>query len=904
MHGPIRVRAARVATRAFVLAVAAVLGVASVSGPSRAEPVLPARSAIAELDAALDDAANGHPLAAILLLDKAIVGGDIDFGFDDDTMVAARLLLSRLLAETGERRRSMDAALEAAFLARQADVADRDIASSALWDAARFLVAAGATARAAEAFDTARRLGGDRLSTAGIRDRLRLLLADPGGPAASDATRSDRDRRAAWYSRLLMREYMSRAREGAAEAAFLRPTVRKAAEILGEGDPYTLVLALYWFGSIAQQRTLAPDEFDRLAAFAKSARAGFGPHGELTMALEYRLRTELARVGRRDVLLELAGARRQLEVEIDLAARPVASRDPGAAFRAERAAQAARSVRRLAMEAKGLPPAALAARDLSRDALVDIAFRAAQLETLNAVSFAMRAARIRAAARRAGVLYSHNWDGQMAAEAQAWRALPDQLRTGKLDDVAATLERIEGLRAMIGVGEAKLAAAIPGFRDLWVPATVGWTDLAADRAVLAPDEAVVLIAPGDDAGSARPAIFVLTVEGVRAATAPWTRAEFGAAIAAYRDSLLGGTDRALQAALRAPVSTPVAASARPLDLEIGHAIYRALFGAPEIAGALAGKTVWTLSVGGPFLSLPFAALPMDAAGQAGTPTASDLRRMRWLGTEKALGFVDSLTDRFGPATGVRDAMAGGGGYVGFGDPDFAGAPGPLRAGAVRGLAPGNVAAVSALPRLPMSAAEVAETAEMFAPSDRSVRLGAEASEAELHYLSASDGLKRLSVLHFATHGLPGTGGDGGFGAALALTPPEIPRDISPEITEDGLLTLREIGLLQLDADWVVLSACDTGAGDRPGTEALTGLARAFLLAGARNVLATHWAVEDEAARRIVSGMLAGTRTGAAPAEALRRALAGLIADASRDASALPLSHPAVWGPVFLFGSGR
>ena len=78
--------------------------------------------------------------------------------------------------------------------------------------------------------------------------------------------------------------------------------------------------------------------------------------------------------------------------------------------------------------------------------------------------------------------------------------------------------------------------------------------------------------------------------------------------------------------------------------------------------------------------------------------------------------------------------------------------------------------------------------------------------------------------------------------SLALS---IPAQSSSD--DDGLLTASEVAQLKLNADWVVLSACNTIAGDKPGAEALSGLARAFFYAGARALLVSHWAVESNAA---------------------------------------------------------
>lgn len=82
-----------------------------------------------------------------------------------------------------------------------------------------------------------------------------------------------------------------------------------------------------------------------------------------------------------------------------------------------------------------------------------------------------------------------------------------------------------------------------------------------------------------------------------------------------------------------------------------------------------------------------------------------------------------------------------------------------------------------------------------------------------------------------------------------LSIPAIPTDL-----DDWLLTASEVMQLKLDADWVVLSACTTVAGDKPGAEALSGLARAFFQAGARSLLVTHSAVESAAATRLMTSV--------------------------------------------------
>jgi CHAT domain-containing protein len=125
------------------------------------------------------------------------------------------------------------------------------------------------------------------------------------------------------------------------------------------------------------------------------------------------------------------------------------------------------------------------------------------------------------------------------------------------------------------------------------------------------------------------------------------------------------------------------------------------------------------------------------------------------------------------------------------------------------------------------------------------------------------------VVYFATHGLVAGDVKGIAEPSLALS---IPKE--PSALDDGLLTASEVAQLKLNADFVVLSACNTIAGDRPGTEALSGLARSFFYAGARSLLVTHWAVVSESATRLTTSTF--DRLKADPkigrAEALRQAM--------------------------------
>jgi hypothetical protein len=103
-------------------------------------------------------------------------------------------------------------------------------------------------------------------------------------------------------------------------------------------------------------------------------------------------------------------------------------------------------------------------------------------------------------------------------------------------------------------------------------------------------------------------------------------------------------------------------------------------------------------------------------------------------------------------------------------------------------------------------------------------------------------LSDYRILAFATHGLVSGDLKGLAEPAFVLTPPK-----KGTAEDDGLLTASEVATLKLNADWVILSACNTVAPDgTPGAEALSGLAKAFFYAGSRALLVSHWPVASKA----------------------------------------------------------
>jgi CHAT domain-containing protein len=157
-------------------------------------------------------------------------------------------------------------------------------------------------------------------------------------------------------------------------------------------------------------------------------------------------------------------------------------------------------------------------------------------------------------------------------------------------------------------------------------------------------------------------------------------------------------------------------------------------------------------------------------------------------------------------------------------------------------------------------------------------------------------LQDFKVVDFATHGLI-AGEIAGLGEpALVLSLPD-----QPTADDDGLLTASRVAKLKLDADWAVLSACNTAAGSSPGAEGFSGLARAFFYAGARALLVSNWPVDSEAAARLTTGSFDALKRNPeiGRAEALRQSIKALIADTSSDQN----SDPSIWAPFVVVGEG-
>jgi CHAT domain-containing protein len=119
-----------------------------------------------------------------------------------------------------------------------------------------------------------------------------------------------------------------------------------------------------------------------------------------------------------------------------------------------------------------------------------------------------------------------------------------------------------------------------------------------------------------------------------------------------------------------------------------------------------------------------------------------------------------------------------------------------------------------------------------------------------------------------------------------------------------LLTAQDILNMRLNADWVILSACNSGAAEGAGAEALTGLGRSFFYAGSRAIYVTQWPVESESAKQLVIKTIELFQAqGMGRAEAANAAMRHVMANGMMVLGQQKISyaHPSFWAPYMLVG---
>ena len=366
-------------------------------------------------------------------------------------------------------------------------------------------------------------------------------------------------------------------------------------------------------------------------------------------------------------------------------------------------------------------------------------------------------------------------------------------------------------------------------------------------------------------GAERSVVFAIDAEGtVRSAAIPAGAAELARQIAALRRAL-GGEGNA------PPAAGPTRVARTAL-----RTLYAQLVGPVADALPRGGASRVVIVPHGPLFLLPFACL-VD-------PDGSYLVERFGLSYAPSIGTLREVAARRGGAPG-RPASV-----LAVGNPRGRTAPGHGDAGA--------------LPDLPAAEAEARAVAALF-PAPSSILLtGTAASEERVRALAPG-----RSVVHIAAHAVVRE--DAPLASYLALAAGS---DVdaapgvraAPATASDGRLTAREVLDLPLDADLVVLSGCQTGLGAISG-DGVSGLARAFLHAGAASLVVSLWRVADDVGRDVMTRFQQALQVdGRDAAEALRRAQLATIDDlrrgALRDPAGAALAEsPLYWAPFVLVG---
>ena len=432
-------------------------------------------------------------------------------------------------------------------------------------------------------------------------------------------------------------------------------------------------------------------------------------------------------------------------------------------------------------------------------------------------------------------------------------------------ELAALDERIDVL-------DATLASEFPVYAELASPKPVPFADI---QGLLGPAEALVTYAVWDDSTF----LWVVRRDGAAFHELDIGYQELADAVTALR----GGLDQ-----------TPrILGDVRPFDTEEAFLLYDAIFAPAE--PLLEGARHVFVVPDGALQSLPVGVL-VTKEPEHRVRKLEDYAEVPWLAKRYAMTVLPSVSSLRALRRFAKTAQAKYP-FVGFGDPLLEGNPGKGRGIDVAALftrgAVADVDSVRKLPRLPDTAIELRALGGSLQADDASLFLRERATET----LVRSEDLSRYRVLAFATHGLVAGELKGVAEPALVSTPPETGSE-----DDDGLLTASEIATLKLDADWVILSACNTAAADgTPGAEGLSGLAKAFFYANARALLVSHWSVNSEAAVAITTGMLGemASDSNVGRAEALRRSMLAMLANEKNDYFA----HPMFWAPFVVVGEG-
>ena len=421
----------------------------------------------------------------------------------------------------------------------------------------------------------------------------------------------------------------------------------------------------------------------------------------------------------------------------------------------------------------------------------------------------------------------------------------------------AAQNTMRDLNARIAVLDQTVARSLPRYAALVDPPPASGSEV--QRSLRRDEVLVEIVTFGGGEGDGT-YLWLVSATGVQWRKVAATTAELSRFVSTLRCGLDGeawqedgGTQCTALAGVRGDGLLP------PFDYKAASKLFDVLFG--DLRGALAGKSV-VLVIPEPLSSLPFQVL------LTGPADPSQPKQIPWFGRSNPLSVLPSVTSL--GAMRMTSAARAPDPFIGFGDPTLQGnatcAKGATEFSACPTIVPAdrpgtsdaafeslarnarmprmqsifrddriNVAGLRAQCPLPETEYQLRCTAQSLNAPAATVHIG---DQDTVTALDATP-LDRYRIIVFATHGLLASDTQafgGGLEPALLMTPP-----VTPTPRDQGLLTASAIAQLKLNADWVVLTACNT-AEPGSGGEAMSGLASAFLYAGARSVLASHWAV--------------------------------------------------------------
>jgi CHAT domain-containing protein len=419
----------------------------------------------------------------------------------------------------------------------------------------------------------------------------------------------------------------------------------------------------------------------------------------------------------------------------------------------------------------------------------------------------------------------------------------------------------------------------------------------ADAMLLHDDEALIVFMAGT--GGDKGLVFAVSKEQAAWARIGMSGDELTAAVTKLRRQI-DPEGYGLQQAAATEHTTPGA-----FDRQAAFALYQQLLGDASIQEVIKSKPTWIFAPSGSLTSLPPGLLVTSppAGGRAKDTDPGALRATAWLLRSKAVALLPAVT----ALRTLREFRSADHGktpdpLLAFADPDFtrSAAPKPgVAITAARGFKTyfrdgmPLAEALGELPRLPGTRAEGEALERVMQGKAGSLLMGKDASKAQLMARNKDGRLSQVQVLEFATHGLVAGDASDLAEPALVLAAGNTP--------QDELLLASEAATLHLNAEWVLLSACNTASPDAPEAQGLSGLSRAFFYAGARSLLISHWRVRDDVAPVLIPAMLLAERQhpDLSHAQSLQQASLAVL-----DNTSINAADPSAWAAFTLIGEPR